>query len=78
MSNLSDFVIDGMLLTKYTGPGGDLVIPEGVKAIRDYAGVFPENVEFTSVSLPNRLERSTWGMWLWPLHIKTEAFVVRL
>ena len=41
MSNLSDFVIDGMLLTKYTGPGGDLVIPEGVKAISDYAGVFP-------------------------------------
>lgn len=76
MSNLSDFVIDGILLTKYTGPGGDLVIPEGVKAISDYAGIFPENVEFTSVSLPNSLERSTWGMWLWPLHIKTEAFVV--
>lgn len=51
MSNLSDFVIDGILLTKYTGPGGDLVIPEGVKAISDYAGIFPENVEFTSVSL---------------------------
>jgi hypothetical protein len=42
----SNFVIENGILTKYTGPGGDLVIPEGVKHIRDYTGTFPDDVEF--------------------------------
>ena len=30
MSNASDFIIENGVLTKYVGPGGDVVIPEGV------------------------------------------------
>ena len=33
MSNASDFIIENGVLTKYVGPGGDVVIPEEVKAI---------------------------------------------
>ena len=33
MSNTSDFVIENGVLTKYVGPGGDVVIPEGVTSI---------------------------------------------
>ena len=33
MSNLSDFIIKNGVLKKYTGPGGDVVIPEGVTSI---------------------------------------------
>lgn len=30
MSNASDFIIENGVLIKYVGPGGDVVIPEGV------------------------------------------------
>ena len=33
MSNANDFVIEQGVLTKYTGPGGDVVIPDGVTEI---------------------------------------------
>ena len=33
MSNANDLVIEQGVLTKYTGPGGDVVIPEGVTVI---------------------------------------------
>ena len=33
MSNANDFVIEQGVLTKYIGPGGDVVIPEGVTVI---------------------------------------------
>ena len=33
MSNLSDFIIENGVLKKYVGPGGDVVIPEGVTEI---------------------------------------------
>ena len=33
MSSTSDFIIENGVLTKYTGPGGDVVIPEGVTSI---------------------------------------------
>ncbi len=33
MSNQNDFVIENGVLKKYTGPGGDVVIPEGVTEI---------------------------------------------
>lgn len=72
----SDFVIEEGILTKYTGPGGNLVIPDGVKSIRDYGDVFPDDMEFTSVSLPDSLEKNTWFGWRWPLNIKTAAYIV--
>ena len=37
MSNINDFVIENGVLEKYTGPGGDVVIPEGVTSIGDSA-----------------------------------------
>ena len=33
MSNLEEFVIKNGVLTKYNGPGGKVVIPEGVTSI---------------------------------------------
>lgn len=50
-----DFEIsdDGTLI-RYSGSGGDVVIPEGVKFIeRD--GVFDRQVEITTLSLPSTL-----------------------
>lgn len=34
---MSDFVIENGVLKKYTGPGGDVVIPDGVTKIATYA-----------------------------------------
>ena len=76
MCSASDFVIEEGILTKYTGPGGELVVPDGVKSISDYGFVFPDDVEFTSVSLPDSLEKNMWSWWLWPLKIKTAAYIV--
>lgn len=33
MSNANDFIIENGVLTNYTGPGGDVVIPDGVTSI---------------------------------------------
>ena len=47
MSNASDFIIENGVLTKYVGPGGDVVIPEGVTEIGNmaFAGCSIKNVE---------------------------------
>ena len=37
MSNANDFVIENSVLKKYTGSGGDVVIPEGVTVIGEYS-----------------------------------------
>ena len=37
MSNASDFIIENGVLTKYVGPGGEVVIPEGVTLIANVA-----------------------------------------
>ncbi len=57
MSNASDFIIDNGVLKKYVGPGGDVVIPDGVAVICDR--VF-ENCKLTSVSIPKSVK--TIGM----------------
>ena len=46
----SDFQITNGVLTKYTGPGGDVVVPEGVTGIGDWA--FGECESLTSIVLP--------------------------
>jgi len=50
-----EFVIvgDGILI-KYVGTGGDITVPEGVKAI---SGAFYDSSKVTSVKLPSSLER---------------------
>lgn len=44
------FIIEDGVLTDYTGPGGDIVIPKGVTSIGDYA--FYNCDSITSVSIP--------------------------
>ena len=65
MSSASDFIIENGVLTKYVGPGGDVVIPEGVTEIGDHAFCTVEiisgreyfwyNKTLTSVALPEGL-----------------------
>ena len=50
MCNLSDYVIENGVLTKYQGGGGDIVIPKEITKVGDYA--FSNCVELTSVILP--------------------------
>jgi len=67
MSNASDFIIENGVLKKYVGPGGDVVIPEGVTEIGDNAFCMIEsaqgfeycihNTTLTGVSLPKGLRK---------------------
>ena len=50
MSNLKDFVIEDGILKKYVGQGGDVVIPDGVRWIRD---AFRGCGSLTSITIPN-------------------------
>ena len=54
MSNTSDFIIENGVLKKYVGPGGDVVIPDGVTAIGVQA--FSECITVTSVFLPDSVK----------------------
>ena len=55
MSNASDFIIENGVLTKYVGPGGNVVVPENVKKIGIFA--MQNCATVTSVSLPESLEK---------------------
>lgn len=52
MSNANDFIIENGVLKKYTGPGGDVVIPEGIKNISNFAF---QNVTLISLTLPSSM-----------------------
>ncbi len=56
MSNASDFIIENGVLTKYVGPGGDVVIPAGVTEIKNGSfargGVFTGNKNIKTVIFP--------------------------
>ena len=51
MSIASDFVIENGILKRYTGPGGDIVIPDGVTTIGKQAFYWCKSL--TSVVIPN-------------------------
>ena len=55
MSNASDFVIENGVLEKYVGPGGDVVIPEGVTCIGEYA--FFNCCNMTNITIPDSVAR---------------------
>ena len=59
MSNASDFVIENGVLTEYVGPGGDVVIPNGVVGIQ--AGAFRYCTNLHSIILPEGVERISIG-----------------
>ena len=54
LADSDGFVIVNGMLCDYNGPGGDVVIPEGVTAIGDE--VFYEHKKLTSVNLPDSVE----------------------
>lgn len=58
MSNASDFVIKKGVLEKYKGPGGDVVIPEGVKEIG--YGAFEGRNSLMSVVIPDGVTEIGW------------------
>ena len=51
MSSNNDFEIENGVLVKYTGAGGDVVIPDGVTSIGDWA--FSRCEGLTSVTMPD-------------------------
>ena len=55
MSNASDFIIENGVLTKYVGPGGDVLIPDAVTAIG--ASAFSGNKDIRKVTLPEAVEK---------------------
>lgn len=48
----SDFVIENGVLVEYQGPGGDVVVPDGVTEIGEAAFFDWEGSNVTSVTLP--------------------------
>ena len=59
MSNASDFVIENGVLTKYIGPGGDVVIPDGVASVGGWA--FCDCSNLMSITIPNSV--TSIGNW---------------
>ena len=51
MSSNNDFEIENGVLVKYTGAGGDVVIPDGVVSIGEEA--FYSSVSLTSITIPD-------------------------
>ena len=53
---MSDFVIENRVLTRYTGIGGDVVIPEGVTEIGYEAFYWCNNI--TNITIPPKLNNA--------------------
>ena len=63
MSSESDFIIENGILKKYVGPGGAVVIPEGITGISDAA--FSNCAKLTRATFPSSLKsigkNAFWG-----------------
>ena len=68
MSNASDFIIENGVLTKYVGPGGDVVIPEGVTKIGDEA--FAQCKALTGVIMSDTVKTIGSGSFFWCRNLK--------
>ena len=58
MSNPNDFVIENDVLIKYNGPGGDVVVPEGVNEIGENAFI---DLTEARIHLPVSVQRIVWS-----------------
>ena len=56
---MADFEIENGVLKKYAGPGGDVVVPDGVKSIGERA--FEGCRSLASIELPAGLKSLGWG-----------------
>ncbi len=54
MSNPNDFVIENGVLTKYIGPGGDVILPEGITEVGKNAFIWCINL--SSVTVPSSIK----------------------
>ena len=54
MSTASDFVIENGVLIKYVGPGGDVIIPDGVTSIEKSA--FYGCQSLTNIVIPDSVK----------------------
>ena len=63
MNNPNDFVIENGVLKKYKGKEADVIVPDGVTRIGDWAFSpgYSKNEQLTSVSLPNGLREISKG-----------------
>ena len=59
MSSASDFIVENGVLTKYVGPGGDVVIPDGVTEIGSSA--FLDCITLTSVTIREGVTKICWS-----------------
>ena len=72
MSNPSDFIIENGVLKKYNGPGGDVVVPDGVAEIGGgYSGAFHFCSSLTSVTLPQGVTTIGSCAFHWCRNLKT-------
>ena len=55
MSNPDDFIIENGVLKKYVGPGGDVVIPDGVTSIGN--GAFEDCYSIKTVFIPDGVKK---------------------
>ena len=51
---MSDFIIEDGVLTKYVGPGGDVVLPKQIRKIGMFA--FQDCIGLESVVIPQQIE----------------------
>ena len=58
-ANSEDFVIENGVVTKYNGPGGNIVIPSGVTGIGD--ALFWGNNTITLIEIPEGVTSIGWS-----------------
>ena len=62
MSDPGDFIIEKGILKQYIGPGGEVVIPEGVKSIGQ--GAFRGCTQVTGIAIPQSVKSiKKWAFW---------------